>query len=279
MTVKIVTDNCCDLPNELLERYDIGVVPLRVRFGEKEIPLDHFNHAEFYQMMNQSPLLPNTNQPFLGDFLNEYNQAAENGRQVISIHLSSGISGTVQGAQMAAQMVEGLNIHVFDSLKASVGQGLLVLEAARMADAGADIKDILHRLTEMQRKMQCVFVVGNLGALIKGGRVSKSKAVIASALDIKPVLHVNETGGLEPYSRARGHSGARKKLLEIMGKLQSDIEQQTVGICHSACFQDAEYLKQKIQERFEPKEIIIGEIGPVIGSHVGAGTFSVFFES
>ncbi|MDD2585760.1 MAG: DegV family protein [Syntrophomonadaceae bacterium] len=279
MSIKIVTDNCCDLPHDLLERYDIAVVPLRVRFGEKELPPDQFDHASFYRIMKQSPLLPNTNQPALGDFLCEYNRAVENNQQVISIHLSSGISGTVQGAQMAAQMVEGLDIHVIDSLKASVGQGLLVLEAARMANDGADVAAILQRLAEMQRKMQCIFVVGNLDALIKGGRLSKSKALIASTLDIKPVLHVNEAGVIEPYSRARGHSGARKKLLDIMEKLQSNIEQQTVGICHSACLQDADYLTQNIKERFGVKEVIVGEIGPVIGSHVGAGTFSVFFES
>lgn len=279
MSIKILTDNCCDLPKELLEQYNITVVPLRVRFGEKELPADQFDHASFYKMMKESPQLPSTNQPFLGDFLDEYNKALENNQQVISIHLSSGISGTVQAAKMAAQMAENRDIHIVDSLKASVGQGLLVLEAARMAEAGADVETILKRLTEMQRKMQCVFVVGNLEALIKGGRLSKSKALIANTLDIKPVLHINEAGIIEPYSKARGYSGAKKKLLDIMEALSSNVEQQTVGVNHSACPQDADYLSQKIKERFGVKEVIVGEIGPVIGSHVGAGTFAVFFES
>ncbi|MGR6837508.1 DegV family protein [Syntrophomonas erecta] len=279
MGIKIITDNCCDLPQELLARYDITVVPLRVRFKDEEIPPGQFSHAMFYNRMKTSPVLPSTSQPQPGDFLLEYNKAKDCGQEVISIHLSSGISGTVQSAHMAAQMMQGNNIHVVDSLKASVGQGLMVLEAARRADRKEDISSILKRLEEMKKRLRCVFVVGNLEALIKGGRLSRTKAIIAGTLDIKPVLHMDECGKIVPFDRARGYKGARKKLLDIMENLGSELSGQTTGICHSACPEHAEYLKQAIQERFGSKEVIIGEIGPVIGSHVGPGTFSVFFES
>ena len=278
MSIKIITDNCCDLPRELLDKYGITVVPLGVRFGDEIIPPGEFDNKAFYIRMQQSDCLPSTNQPAPGDFLAEYNKALENNQEVISIHLSSGISGTVQAATLAAGMVQQGEIHVVDTLKASVGQGLLVLEAARWAARGEKVAAILQRLEEMKRHLRCVFVVGNLDALIKGGRLSRVKALVAVKLDIKPVLHMDPEGKIVPLDRARGHKGSRKRLLEIMESLGSDLERQTIGICHSACLEDAEYLQQTINDRFGSREIIIGEIGPVIGSHVGPGTFSVFFE-
>lgn len=278
MGIRIITDNCCDLPQELLDQYNIAVVPLRVRFGDEEIPPENFNNAMFYNRMKDSPQLPATSQPMPGDFLTEYNRAISAKQEVISLHLSSGISGTVQSANLGASMTDSGDIHVVDTLKASVGEGLMVLEAARMASRGEKTSVILERMEEMQRRLRCIFVVGNLEALVKGGRLSRGKALVAGALDIKPVLHMDAEGKIVPFDKARGHKGARKKLLDLMEKLGTNLDGQTVGICHSSCPEDALYLKQAMQERFGVKEIIIGEIGPVIGSHVGPGTFSVFFK-
>lgn len=279
MGVKIITDNCCDLPEDILDVYNISVVPLQVRFGDEELPRKGFSNQDFYERMRTSSNLPSTNQPSPGDFLLVYKEAREKELEVVSIHLSSGISGTVQSASLAAQMMKDKNVHVVDSLKASVGEGLMVLEAARMAQSGADVHSILKRLQEMQARLHCVFVVGNLDALLKGGRLTRTKAIIAGTLGIKPVLHINETGRIVPFDRARGHKGAQLKLMEIMDRLGADIAHQTVGICHSDCRGDALYLRESIQTRFAAPEIVIGEIGPVIGSHVGPGTFSVFFQS
>jgi DegV family protein with EDD domain len=279
LSIKIITDNCCDLPAEELNQYDIRVVPLQVRFGDEELPLSGFDNQAFYEKVKASSILPSTNQPSPGDFLEEYKKCAANHQKIISIHFSSALSGTVQAASIAARMLENDQVIVFDSLKASVGQGLMVLEAARMASAGADSEDILKRLTEMRHTMRCVFVVGNLDALIKGGRLTRTKALIANTLDIKPVLHIDALGRIEPFKKAKGHKGARNKLLEIMGSEAKDLPEQTVGISHSDCREDAEYLRQSIIEQFGVKELVVGEIGPVIGSHVGAGTFAVYYEA
>jgi len=198
---------------------------------------------------------------------------------VIGIHLSSGISGTVQSARLAVQMMDDNHIHIIDSLKASVGEGLMVLEAARMAQGGADVDTIIHRLEEMKRYLRCIFVVGNLDALIKGGRLTKTRALIADTLGIKPILHMEAHGKIVPLERARGHAGSINKLLDLMARLGRDLDSQTMGICHSACYNDALYLQEQMRERFRAREVIIGEIGPVIGSHVGPGTFSVFFAA
>lgn len=278
MPVKITSDNCCDLPKELLQHYNVEIIPLQVRFGDKEYAHGELTNAQFYQMMQSSTILPSTSQPSVGDFQNLFKDQLRDNEEIISIHLSSGISGTVQAAQMGAELVDKSRIHVFDSKKASIGEGLLVLEAARMAEKGLPASDILPRLQEMQDNMQCIFLVGNLEALIKGGRISRTKAAIAGLLDIKPILRFDEEGHIVPYDKVRGHKAAMNKLIEIISQQGKDINQQTVGVCHSACPDIAEYLSQNIKTRLGVKEVIIGEVGPVIGSHVGHGTFSVFFE-
>jgi len=278
MGVRIATDNCCDLPDELLEQYQIAVGHLRVRFGEKEYEPGQLTNTQFYQLMSHSSALPTTSQPSVEDLVEVYSQLLADGDEAIAIHLSSGISGTIQGAQVAATLVDNPRLHIVDSLKASVGEGLLVLEAARMAADGKSAEDILKRLREMQERLQCIFLVGNLDALIKGGRISKARAMIAGALDIKPVLYFNELGQIMPLEKVRGNRKGLKRIVDIMGEMSSTLADQVVGVCHSADPDTAEYLKAEIIKHYHPREVVIGEIGPVIGSHVGAGTFSVFFE-
>lgn len=279
MTIRIVSDNCCDLPPELLTEYGIRIVNLTVSFGEQEYPLREFNHHQFYRQMELSEVMPKTSQPSMGSLMAVYQEAMEDNHEVIAIHLASGISGTVQGGLAAAAMLDNSRLHIFDSRKASVGQGLLVLEAARMARRGDGAAAILERLAVMREGVQCIFSVNNIEYLIKGGRVSKAKGYIAEVLDIKPILHMDPEGYIQPYAKARGRKGAMIKLLDVMGKMGKDLEKQTVGICHSACYEDACYLREEIMSRHGATEVVIGEIGPVIGSHVGPGTFSVFFES
>ncbi|MGE5380344.1 MAG: DegV family protein [Methylocystaceae bacterium] len=278
MGIRIATDNCCDLDQELLDKYRIAVGHLRVRFGEKEYAPGQLSNAEFYQMMSSAAVLPTTSQPSVDDLVEIYTGMLASGDEVIAIHLSSGISGTVQGANLAAELVNNPRLHIIDSLKASVGEGLLVLQAARMADGNQSVDSILRRLQEMQDRLQCIFFVGNLDALIKGGRISKARAAIAGALDIKPVLYFDEQGKIMPLEKVRGFKRGLKRLVDIMGEMSSTLSDQVVGVCHSADPETAEYIKAEIIKQYHPREVVVGEVGPVIGSHVGPGTFSVFFE-
>lgn len=278
MGVKIISDNCCDLPVELLEQYGIRLAHLTVSFGDRVYLPGEISNADFYKKMKSSSILPCTSQPAVEDINQVYAEALADGSEVIAIHMSSGLSGTYQGGILVQNTLDNPRLHVFDSRKASVGLGLLVIEAARMAERGDSVQRIWQRLEEMQARMQCIFVVGNLECLIKGGRISRAKGLVADVLDIKPVLHMDEQGFIMPYDKARGIKGAQHKLINIIEKNGADLAHQTVGICHSAAPDIAEYLCQTIKDKFAVKEVIIGEIGPVIGSHVGAGTFSVFFE-
>jgi len=278
MGIKIVSDNCCDLDAELLEKYQVSLTHLLVRFGDRVFQPGELSNAQFYEQMKASPTLPSTSQPATDEMSRVYDEALADGSEVIAIHMSSGLSGTYQGGEIAKSILDNPRLHVFDTLKASVGEGLLVVEAARMAERGASVESILLRLQEMQTRMQCIFVVGNLECLIKGGRISKAKGMVADVLDIKPVLHMDPEGHIMPYDKARGLKGAQHKLISIMEKNYVGLSSPTVGICHSQVPEIAAYLKECMQEKFGVQDVIIGEIGPVIGAHVGAGTFSVFFE-
>ena len=278
MGIKIVTDNCCDLPEAVLKQYDIRQAYLQVRFGDQVFPLGEPSNDRFYEMMAQSKILPATSQPTVEHITQVYSQALQDESEVIAIHMSSALSGTYQGGVLVKNTLDNPNLYVFDSLRASVGMGLMVVEAARMAERGESVQTILQRLKGMQSSVQCIFVVGNLESLIKGGRLSKAKGKIAEVLDIKPVVHMDDEGFLMPYEKARGLKGAQHKQINIMDKIGQDLARQTVGICHSREPEIADSLRQTIQEKFGVQEVIIGEIGPIIGSHVGAGTFSVFFE-
>lgn len=278
MGIKIVSDNCCDLDTELLEKYHINLAHLTVRFDDRVYLPGELSNAQFYKKMKSSPNLPCTSQPTVEEITQVYLEALADGSEVIAIHMSSGLSGTYQGGEMVKNILNNPRLHVFDSRKASVGLGLLVIEAARMAERGESVAGILRRLEEMQARMQCIFVVGRLECLIKGGRISRAKGAVAEVLDIKPVLHMDEEGFIMPYDKARGLKGAQHKLLSIMEKNYAGPSSPTVGICHSAVPEIADSLRKSIQDKFGLQDIIIGEIGPIIGSHVGAGTFSVFFE-
>ncbi|MGE5544314.1 MAG: DegV family protein [Bacillota bacterium] len=280
MGIKIVSDNCCDLPPEILKKYDIKLIHMLVRFGENECKPGELSTDEFYNKMTRSSVLPQTSQPAVEEIMQVYGSLLEEeSTEVIGIHMSSGLSGTVQSVQMVQEMFQQQRLHIIDSGKASMGLGLMVLEAARLAEKGEDVAFILNRLKEMKSKVQCIFSVQNLEYLISGGRISKGKGLVAGVLDIKPILCINNEGFIVPYDKARGHRAALKKVLDIMDKLGNNLSTQTVGISHAAAIEDAMYLKENMEERFGVKEVIIGDIGPVIGSHVGPGTFSIFFES
>ena len=138
----------------------------------------------------------------------------------------------------------------------------------------------MERLEEMRERMQCIFTVGNIEYLIKGGRISRSKGTLANVLDIKPILHFDRDGYIMPLNKARGHKSAMRKILDIMESKGTNLSRQNGRAgSHANSPEAAEFLQQSIQARFKPREIIVGEVGPVIGAHVGQGTYAVFFES
>jgi DegV family protein with EDD domain len=277
MSIKIITDSTADLPKGILEEYDIKVLPLTVNFGDK-VYRDGVDlmPSEFYKMLGESTELPTTSQVNPPSFIAAYDEELKNGNSVISIHLSSKGSGTYQSAVIAKNNLASEKIRVIDSLGYSMGIGLLVMEAARMAREGSTLDEIEQKVLDMRDRMQYIFGVDTLEYLKRGGRLSAAKAIIATVMNIKPILQVKQ-GELEVLDKVRGRKKVLNRIVEIAGERGKNLKEQTMAIVHAECEEDAYRLRDMVAERFNPREIIISEIGCVIGTHAGPGTISLFF--
>lgn len=277
MTVKIITDSTADLPKELIKKYNIGVAPLMVNFhdGTFRDGID-LTPKEFYSKLKESKHMPTTSQVNPPVFVDMYKQELEQGNSVVSIHLSSKGSGTYQSAVNAKKSLESDNIEVVDSLGYSMGMGLMAIEGAKMSQEGASLHEIRDRVLYMKERMQYVFGVDTLEYLKRGGRLSPVKATIATVMNVKPILHVPD-GEIDMLDKVRGRKKVLTRLLEAVDNIGGNIEDQTLAIVHSECPEEAHIIKEMLENKYNPKDVIISEIGCVIGTHVGPGTVSVFF--
>ncbi|HHU31179.1 MAG: DegV family protein [Zhaonellaceae bacterium] len=277
--LKIITDSAADLSLEVAEEYGITVVPLAVNINEKSYR-DRFDltPAEFYKMLAKENALPTTSQVTPQAFYEIFQKLVDEGHEVLAIIFSSELSGTFQSSVIAKDMVKTGRVEIFDTKGASVGHGLTVLEAARMAKEGKDLDIVLAKAKEMAGRMEHIFVVDSLDMLKKGGRISATQAFLGGMLNVKPVLQLKE-GKIIPLDKVRGWKKALAKLINVMEERGRDFEQQVIGISHADYEEMAKDLAEQIKARFKVKDIFISEIGPVIGSHTGPGTIALFFQS
>lgn len=278
--IKVITDSTADLPGELANQCGITVLPMTTSFAgiDYRDGVDLTN-AEFYTLLANSAELPHTSQhspQFLAD---AYREALTDGASVIAIHLSSGLSGTMQNALLARELLNNPpGLYVMDSLNASLGQGLLACRAAELAQAGGSLEETVKKVVDLRKRMRANFVVNTLKYLLKGGRVNRLQATVGSVLDIKPILTINREGRLDQMDKIRGRKAALRRLLAIMEE-QGSLAGQTVGISHALCLEDAQQIKQTLLKQHGVQKVIIGEIGAVIGTHVGPGTLAVFSQA
>jgi DegV family protein with EDD domain len=276
MTIKIITDSTADLPKEIVDEYGIRIMPLMVNFGSNSYR-DGFDlsSSDFYKKLINSKELPTTSQINPPSFITAYKKELQNDNSVISIHLSSKGSGTYQSAIMAREALGDDRITVIDSLGYSMGMGLLVIEAARLARDGVSASDIESRILEMRGRMQYIFGVDTLEYLKKGGRLSPAKAAIATVMNIKPILHIKD-GEIEVLEKVRGRKKVLSKIVELAGQRGHRLEDQIMAITHAECPEDASYLRDMVMDRYNPKDVIISNIGCVIGTHTGPGAIALF---
>ena len=280
--IKIITDSCSDLPLALVEEYDISMLPTPVHFGE-QLYHDRGNlfPEEFYQKIDQGNDLPKTSQITPTAFQEEFEKALAAGFKVLSINFSSKLSGILQSAILAKKEIGSADVHIIDSRCASVGFGMSVIKAARLIRQGMGLTEVIQETLQYCSQMEHIFAVGSLEMLKRGGRISKTSALIGSVLNIKPILHF-QNGEILPLNKVRGSKKMYDYLLEIMAERGDQLpEQELIGINHSGNPAMAEKMKEKIMERFGIKQekLIISEIGAAIGSHVGRNTVSVFFQN
>lgn len=275
--IRIVTDSTADLPKELVERYGITVVPLKVIFNEEEPLKDGVDIAteQFYHRQVEKKEYSRTSQPAPAEFYRVYSGIAASGANLISIHLSSTLSGTCQSARMAKEMLPDADIDVIDSKSASMGLGLLVLEAARAAAGGKTKKEILELIAKMIPETKLYFIIDTLEYLARGGRIGKAQALLGAILSIKPLLYLND-GVVEPVEKARGKSRAIERLAQIVEE-KAGRQRVLCSIVHGLDEAGMKQLYHRLIPRLNCKEPVLSTLGAVIGTHVGPGALGVIF--
>ncbi|WP_418790118.1 DegV family protein [Phosphitispora sp. TUW77] len=267
--VRIITDSTADLPQELIEALDIIVVPLKVSFGN-DIYRDgvDISSDEFISRLKKEDSLPITSQPSPGEFVAIYEQLTSMGDTVISIHISSQLSGTVQSAKTAMAMIDSRNVYVIDSASASMGLGLIVLAAAKAAKEGASVRKILNIVDERIDKSFIIFMVETLEYLEKGGRIGKAGSFLGSLLKIKPILTLKD-GMVVPLEKARGEGRAIERMAEIIKDKTGGTKKYNYSLVYGSNYASLMRLREKIMPDCNLQAPIIAKLGSVIMSHTG----------
>ncbi|MBS4539083.1 DegV family protein [Clostridium sp. D2Q-11] len=280
MRVKIITDSACDLPKEIIKKYDIEVMPLMVILNEKEYEDGVDIEAEnLYKRMREGAA-PKTAQASPGKIKEVFTKYAKENRECVYVGFSSELSGTFNTSVIMKEEVleeyPDFKIEVFDSKAASMGFGLIVHKAGQLAEEGKSIEEILEAVDFYSKHMEHIFTVDSLEYLYRGGRVSKTKAFVGGLLNIKPILDV-EDGKLIPIEKVRGRNKVVKRMIEIMKERGKDLENQVVGISHGDDIEVAMQAKELMETNFGVKNFIVSMIGSSVGSHSGPGTLAIFF--
>lgn len=280
----LITDSCVDLPNEIANKYDIKVLPLSVNINGKVyynyLDEREITNKEFYNLLRQN-VKTSTSMANPEDFLNIFEKYLQEDYDILSISFSSSLSGTYNSSVIAKNELQekypNRKIITIDSACASMGQGLLVTYAGKMKNEGKSIEEVSEWVEQNKLKICHIFTVGDLNHLRRGGRLSYTKALIGQVLRIKPILHVNKDGKLVQVGMTRGRSSAINELLERMKKTIENPSDQIIYISHGDCLDEATKIKDEIIKLFNPKDVVINYIGPVIGSHSGLLTLAIFY--
>lgn len=283
MKTIIFTDSCCDLPRSFVEENNIQVMHLRVNIQGRDIPDDlgiSIESKNFYDLIRQGEM-PTTSQVNVNTFEDNFRKYIKEGYSIIYIGFSSALSGCVNSARIAKENIEeeisNADITIIDTKSASLGLGLIVYNAVNMLKAGKEKSEIVNWIEDNKLKVNHWFTVNDLYHLKRGGRLSGTVAAVGTILSIKPVMHIDDEGRLIPASKVKGRKKSIKVLKEILVDKIACPEEQTIFISHGDCIEDAEYLKELILNEVKVKEVIINNVGPVIGSHTGPGILALFF--
>jgi DegV family protein with EDD domain len=275
--VAVVTDSTSYLPADLVAARDVQVVSLYVTdAGAQQREVDIADYGAFYEGLRGAATLPTTSQPSVGDFLAVYEPLAASGREIVSIHISGGISGTVEGARQAAAEVArshpDARIEVIDSTVGAGALGLVTLAASGPAGAGEPIEDVVRAANEAVAAMRFWFAVDTLEYLRRGGRIGAAQAWLGGALKIKPILTL--AGEITPVERVRTSKRAFERMVDFMRSRQADGADGWV-VQHIQAPDVAERLVAQGRELFGCEPVFVSEVGPVIGAHVGPGLVGV----
>ena len=276
MSIRIVTDSACDLPDAVVNEHGVRVVPLSIRFGDEEfIDREQLSTAEFWAKCAQQDTLPETAAPAPGQFEQAYRELAADGATgIVVISLSSKLSATMQSAELAARSVaDDIPVRVIDSRSITRGLGTIVLACARLAAEGGSIDDVEALAVDRAARTRVFGALDTLENLKKGGRIGNAAALLGTALAIKPIIEVTD-GEVEQGGKQRTRSKALKFLVDKVTEYEGRISD--LAVMHADC-SDVDQFVEMLRPHHSG-DIVVGEIGPVIGSHAGRGTIGVAFD-
>ena len=283
MGIKIITDSSCDLPREYVDDNNIEVISLVLNLNGQIIKDDlgkTLSYKDFYQKMRDGAT-PTTSQVNAHEFEEAFSKHIKNGDSIIYISISASLSGTFNSANIAKNNLleeyPEAKIELVDSLSASIGQGLLVLKACEMRDNGASIEEIVEWIEENKRKVIHSILIDDLNHLKRGGRISGATATIGGLLNIKPSAYLDDEGKLAQGEKIKCKKKALRFLANEVKERAIDSENEVLYICHGDCQEEAESLRDIIEEEVKFKNVIINYVGNVIGAHTGPGALAVIF--
>ncbi len=270
--MKIVTDSGCDLTKEQCLELGVTMLPLKVQLGEKTyLSGVDLTSEEFYDLLDQTEQMPLTSTPSVGEFADTYRKLAETDHEILSIHISSGLSGTYNAAEVAAQQVDA-SITVLDTLTLSAGTGWQVEAAARAVKAGWGKAKILEMLKQIQAASDTYFTLPDLKYLIAGGRISHLKGLLASLLGIKPIIQVNKTDGkYYDIGKKRSFLKAVQEIPALILKKYGEGAAFRAQIVHASNPEGGEMLRDAMNKVFRCEWLADGLLGPALGAHTGRG--------
>ena len=285
MDFEIVTDSSSNLVEEMIDEFGLHILPLTFMVDGEQyqsyLKGEHTDLKQFYTMMREGKVIT-TSLPNLADSEALMRGLLEQGRDILYLGFSSGLSGTFEATELLMKQLAGefpdRKLYAVDTLAASGGQGLLVWHAVQRARTGSSIDEVRDWVEANKLHLAHWFTVDDLMFLFRGGRVSRTSAWAGTMLNIKPVMHVDDEGRLIPMSKVRGRKKSLNALVDHMEKTAiAPIGEQMVFITHGDCLEDAEYVADQVKSRFGVKEVVINYVDPVIGAHSGPGTMALFF--
>jgi len=273
MTVKIVTDSTSDLSPQVARELGITVVPVYVRFGER-VYRDgvDISEDEFYQKLVESPIHPATSQPSPADFADVYKKLSREVDEIVSIQVTSKLSGTYNSALQGKELVKtGCRIEVVDSLSVTMGLGLIAMAAARLAEAGESLPVVMEEIRQCIPRIRLLGVFDTLKYLLRSGRIGKAKALLGSMLNVKPLLTMRD-GELFPAGQVRTRSKGIERLFDLV---KNALNIQELAIVHSTTPDEAGSLRERVASIFDRGRIHVARLGPALGVHGGPGALIV----
>ena len=283
MSFAVFTDTSANLPTPLLRQLGITAIPFSYYIYGNEFTCtdtENFDSSAFYGSIRRGTVV-STSLINPGRYYEHMLPAVKAGQDILFVGMSSGISGSYGAARLAAAQLReefpGRQIETVDSLGASLGEGLLVVRAAERREEGWSLTAVTKELNSLRMNMCQVFTVDDLMHLRRTGRLSNAAAVVATVLNIKPLLKGNENGSIVSFAKVRGRRRSIEAIAENYDRLVEDADLQTVGIAHADCAQDAEYLAELLRRNQPPRDFLIVDYEPVTGSHVGPGALALFF--